>query len=126
MCYKQGQETKGQLTQVVAHCPSDSGLILSWCDRATNLVYRTIKELYSVANKWETGTTITTSTLNSSRLGNDGDSMVKENNTITKEKQTNEEKHWCIFQELTYTYFYLFYGPTFEDMVTSRYPYLKH
>lgn len=125
MCYKQGQETKGQLTQVVAHCPSDSGLILSWCDRATNLVYRTIEDLYSVVNKWETGTSITTSSLNSSRLGNDGASMVKEN-TITKEKQSNEGKYWCIFKELNCTYFCLFYGPTFQDMVPSRYPYLKH
>lgn len=56
-------------------------------------MHRTIEELYSVANEWETGTSITTSTLNSSGLGNDGDSMMKEN-TIMKEKQTDKEKYW--------------------------------
>lgn len=55
-------------------------------------MYRTIEDLYSVVNKWETGTSTTTSSLNSSRLGNDRASMVKEN-TITKEKQSNEEKY---------------------------------
>lgn len=59
-----------------------------------------------MTNKWETGTSITTSILNSSRLGNDGDSMMKEN-TIKKEKQTNKEKYWCIFQDsLAHTFVY--------------------